>query len=97
MQQAVHDFSGTISINCREISNLRFANYINIIAGTEEKLQEFTTALERRAHAYGTEINAEKSKIMINSKIEQRTTLIMNVERLEEITSFEVPRVDHLL
>ena len=40
------NFSGTISINGREISNLRFADDIDLIAGTEEELQELTTTLE---------------------------------------------------
>ena len=69
MQEALHNFSGTISINGREISKLRFADDIDLIAGTEEELQEPTTTLERRARAYGMEISAEKSKIMVNSRI----------------------------
>ena len=68
MQEALHNFSGTTSINGRENSNLRFADDIDLIAGTEEDLQELTTTLERRAHAYGMEISAEKSKSMVNSR-----------------------------
>ena len=37
-----------------------------------------TTTLERRAHAYGMEISSEKSKIMVNSRIVPRTTILMN-------------------
>ena len=88
MQDAVHNFSGTISINGRENSNLRFADDIDLIAGTEEDLQELTT-LERRACAYGMEISAEKSKIMVNSRIAPKTSILMNRERLEEATSFK--------
>ena len=49
-QEAVHNVIGTISINSREISNFRFADDINLIAGREEELPELTT-LERRARA----------------------------------------------
>ena len=84
-QEAVCNFSGTISINGRDINNLRFADDIELIAGTEEELQELTTTLERRARAYGMEISAEKSKIVANSRIAPRSKII------------QVLRVDHFL
>ena len=78
MQEALHNFSGTTSINGREISNLRFADDIDLIAGTEKELQELTTTMERRARSYGMEISAEKSKIIVNSRIAPRSTILMN-------------------
>ena len=45
MQEALHNFNDTISINGREIRNVRFADDSDLIAGTEE-LQKLTTALE---------------------------------------------------
>ena len=39
MQEALYNFNGTISINGREISNLRFADDIDLITGTEEEPQ----------------------------------------------------------
>ena len=87
MQGTLHNVSGTLSINGREISNLRFADDIDIIA--EEELQELATTLERRARADEMEISAEKSKIMVNSRIALRTTILMNGERLEEVSSFK--------
>ena len=85
MQEALHNFYGTISVNGREISNLRFADDIDLIAGTEEELQELTTTLEGRAYVYRMEIGAEKSKIMVNSRIGPRTrrTVLISGERLE--------------
>ena len=68
MQEDLHNFNGAISTNGREISILRFEDDIDLIAGTEEELQELTT-LERRARVYGMEISAEKSKIMVNSRM----------------------------
>ena len=89
MQEAVCNFNGTISINGRDINNLRFADDIDLIAGTEEELQELKTTLERRARAYGMEISAEKSKIMVNSRIAPRSTTLSKI--------IQVPRVDHFL
>ncbi|KAI0226263.1 hypothetical protein LSAT2_023110 [Lamellibrachia satsuma] len=45
MQEALHNFNDTISINGREIKKLRFADDSDPIAGTEE-LQKLTTTLE---------------------------------------------------
>ena len=89
MQEAVHNFNDTISINYREISNFQFADDIDLIAGIEEELQELTTTLERRTRAYGREISAENSKIMVNSRIAPRSTISMNREHLEEVKSFK--------
>ena len=61
----------------------------DIIVGTEEELQELTTTLERRTRDYGLQISAEKSKIMINSRLTPKTTILMNGERFEEVTSFK--------
>ena len=77
-----------ISINGREISNLRFPYDIDLIGRTEEELQELTT-LERRARDYGMEISAEKSKIMVKGRITPISIILMNGERLEEVKSFK--------
>ena len=96
-QEALHNFNGTIPINGREISILRFADDIDLIAGTEEELQEPTT-LGRRARVCGMEISAEKSKIMVNSRMAPRSTILMNGERLEEVKSFKyLGSIMHLL
>ena len=91
MQEPLHNFNGTISINGREISNLRLADDIDLIAGTEQ-LQQLTKTLERRVRAYGMEIRAEKSNIMVNSRIAP-STILMNGEHLEEIKSFKYTRL----
>ena len=86
MQEALHNFNAAISINRREISNHRFADDIDLIAGTEEELQELTT-LERRmrTRAYGMEISAEKIQIMVKGRITPISIILMNGERLEEV------------
>ena len=96
-QEVLHNFSGTILINGREISNLRFADDIDLIVGTEEELQELTTTLERRARAYGIEISAGKSQIVVNGRIASGTTIIINEWRMPRRSNIiQVPRVDHL-
>ena len=89
MQKVLHNCNAAISINGREISNLRFAYDIDLIGRTKEELQELITTLERRARAYGMEISAEKSKIMVNRRIAPISTILINGERLEEVKPFK--------
>ena len=48
----------------REISNLRFADDIDLIAGSGRELKELTALLENTATAYGMQISTEKSKVI---------------------------------
>ena len=57
----------TISIGGRNLSNIRFADDIDLIAGSNDELQIHTNKLSNSAIRYGMQISAEKSKIMINS------------------------------
>ena len=57
----------TISIGSRNLSNLRFADDINLISGSNDKLQTLTNKLSNSASRYGMQISAEQRKIMVNS------------------------------
>ena len=57
----------TISIGSRNLSNLRFADDINLIAGSNDKLQTLTNKLSNSASRYGMQISAAQHKIMVNS------------------------------
>ena len=53
-------------IGGREICNLRFADDIDLIAGTLDELQLITNKLYISSAAYRMEIRQEKSKVMVN-------------------------------
>ena len=57
----------TISMFGRNISNLRFADDIDSIAGSNDDLQTLINELSNSTSRYGMQISAKKSKIMINS------------------------------
>ena len=57
----------TISIGGRNLSNIRFADDIDLIAGSNDELQTLTNKLSNNASRYGMQNSVEKSKIMINS------------------------------
>ena len=66
MVDALSKHPGTISIGGRTITNLRFADDIDGLAGSEE-LARLVTSLQQTASRYDMEISAEKTKLMTNS------------------------------
>ena len=64
MSEALQTFNGTVSIGGRNISNFRFADDIDIMAGSRKELEELTELVDTTSAAYGMEVSTEKSKIM---------------------------------
>ena len=64
MTDASEDYEGTVSIGGRTITNLRFADDINGLAGEEEELANLVERLDKASTAYGMEICVEKTKLM---------------------------------
>jgi hypothetical protein len=85
----LHDFHSTISIGGKIISNLRFANDIDLMGGSKEELQDLTNRLEGRAGAHGMEVSTEKSKIMVKSTINTSAEIYLNDQQLEEVDAFK--------
>ena len=67
MTDALEDHEGTVSIGSRTITNLRFADDIDSLAGGEEELANLVERLEKACTACGMEISAEKTKLMTNN------------------------------
>ena len=89
MRETLHDFQSTISIGGRVVSNLRFADDIDLMAGSNPELQDLTNRLTDRAGAYGMEVSTEKSKVLVNSTTGSTAHISMNGEQLEEVGSFK--------
>ena len=66
MTDALKDHVDTVSIRGRAITNLRFADDIDGLAG-EEELAKLVERLNKASTAYGMEISAEKTKLMRTS------------------------------
>ena len=80
MTEALEDHEGTVSTGGRIITNLRFANDINGLAGKEEEMAKLVERLDKASTAYGMKIGAEKTKLMTNNT---------NGQKLETFTSFK--------
>ena len=64
---ALEDQEGTVSIGVRTITNLRFADGIDGLAGGEEELANLVERLDKASTAYAMKISAEKTKLMTNN------------------------------
>ena len=83
------DHEGTDSIGGRTITNLRFADDIDGLAGEEEELAKLVECLDKASIAYGIEISAEKTKLMTNNTSGINTEIKVNGQKLETVTSLK--------
>ena len=89
MTDALEIYEGTVSIRSRTITNLRFADDINGLAGEEEELANSVERLDKVSTAYGMEISAEKTKLMTNNTSGINPEIKVNGQKLETVTSFK--------
>ena len=62
MGEVVDNASSTVSIGGRKISKLRYANVIQIGAGSDTELTKLVQSLDSISRKYGMKINAKKDK-----------------------------------
>ena len=79
MADIQNNHTSSISIGGLSISNLRFADDIDLIAGNTQELQTLTDKLSNNASKYGMVISIEKSKVMINSNENQHADLQIDI------------------
>ena len=89
MTDALDDHEGTVNIGGRTITNLRFADDTDGLAGKEEELAKLVERFNKASTAYGMEISAEKTKLMTNNTSGINTEIKVNRQKLETVTSFK--------
>ena len=89
MTDALVGHEGTVSIGCRTITNLRFADVIDGSAGEEEDLAKLVECPDKASTAHGMEISAEKAKLMTNNTSGINTEIKVNGQKLETVTRFK--------
>ena len=89
MQNTLENHQSSISIGGRTVCNLRFADDIDLIAGSNAELQDLTNKLTDNASSFGMEVSTEKSKIMVNSDDNMQSNITMNGVPLEEVKDFK--------
>lgn len=83
MTDALEDHEGTVGIGGRTITNLRFADDIDGLAGSEEELANLVKRLDKASTCFGMQISAEKTKLMTNSTNGINTEIKIGEQNLE--------------
>ena len=82
--------TGSLKINGSwTITNPRFADDIDGVAGSEEELINWTECLSKTANRFGLEINPTKTKLMLNDDNCQPNFVIQG-EIIETVESFNI-------
>ncbi|XP_063590184.1 uncharacterized protein LOC134767063 [Penaeus indicus] len=90
--RAHEGYNGGVTIQGRKISNLRFADGIDLITSSEKELLDLTSRLEKVSRSFRMEISAEKSKPMVISN--KAATIEWKIEigslPLEQVSQFHI-------
>ena len=95
MSEALLDHKGTVSIGGRVITNLRFADDIDGLAGSEHELVNLMNKIDSTSRTYAMEINTNKTTIMTNCEGHFNNSISLHGEILESVDTFKY--VDSIL
>ena len=85
MADTLEDHEGTVSIGGRTITNLRFAEGIDSLAGQKQELANLIRYLDEVSTPYGMHISAEKTQLMTNNTNGIRTEITIDNKKLETV------------
>ena len=80
---------GTFKIGGRVIKNVKFADDLDLIARSQEELQEMMNRLVDTGRRYDMEINGDKCKVMLISREEGRVRIVVDGQELEQVDYFK--------
>ena len=89
MGEALDNASSMVSISSRNISNLRYADDINIVARSDTELAKLVQSLDSVSRKYGMEINTKNTKVMTNSKNGFQNRLTVGGSVLASVSHFK--------
>ena len=89
MSETQSNYSSFMSVGGTPFWNLKFADDIDLLAGTNEELQGLADVLSRSATRYVMVISTEKSKVMVNSNDNSiHANITLYGEKYEEVDKF---------
>ena len=92
MLEALEEHKGTVSIEGRNITNLRFANDIDGLAGSSREVKDLVHLSNQVSIRFGMEISAEKTRLMRRNTEDVKDDIEINSLRLDSY-SVKVPRI----
>ena len=85
----LEDHDRTVSTGGRTITNLRFADDIDSLAGQEQEVVKLVNHLEEASTVYGMQIQAEKTQSMTNNTNSISADIAIDNKKLETVRSFK--------
>ncbi|XP_042872007.1 uncharacterized protein LOC122253201 [Penaeus japonicus] len=91
MRKALSGFEGSITVHGQQITNLRYADDVVLIAGSMDELQDPKDRVRLESEKSGLMLNAKKTKVM---KIRRKTTdhdngnIKINNEYIQNVKQF---------
>ena len=89
MSDVLEEHETTVSIAGRTITNLRFADDIDGLAGSEQELAQLVERIDQTSTAYGMEINAETTKLTTNTINGIHKEIKASDHKLQTVTNFK--------
>ena len=86
--QTLHCRNGTIKMNGRIITNLRFADDIGGLTGSEDEMISLANTISEVASKFGMEINPTKTKLILNNNT-CNPNIIIQIEHIETVNHFK--------
>ena len=88
MSDALKEHAGKVSRDCRNITNLQFADDTAALAEEEQELEALVESLDKTCTRYKMEISSEKTKLMTNSANGIQREIKVKGQKLGTVTSF---------
>ena len=89
LSEALDAYQGGALVNGRRVSNLRFADDIDLMGETVTEAQDILTAVHLSSQKHGLEISKEKTKVLLVSKEARDVTISIENQQLEQVTHFK--------
>ena len=89
MSDALEEHDGKVSIGGRTITNLRFADDIDVLAEEEQELEALVESLDKICTRYKRVISAEKTKLMTNSANGIQREIKIKEQKFGTVISFK--------
>ena len=87
--EALEAYHGGALMNGRRVSNLRFADDIDLMGETVNEAQEILESVHRSSQRHGLEINKDKTKVMLVAKEDRKVTINIDNQQLEQVSHFK--------
>jgi len=87
--EALEAYRGGALINGRRVSNLCFADDIDLMGETVDEAQDVLHAVHQSSQRYGLEISKNKTKVLLVAKEPRQITIAIDSEKLEQVSHFK--------